>query len=277
MNQPLTFACSPCPNDTFAFYALAHEKISTELKFHVELADVESLNQAAKEKRYPVTKLSFAGLGHLLSDYGLLRTGAALGRGCGPLVVARPGARLFDLAHSPIAVPGLWTTACMLLGLYLKKPPQASPMPFDRIMPALAKGEFDFGVIIHEGRFTYHQYDLIRLVDLGEWWERQTGLPIPLGGIAVRRDLGRETAKQVEAAISQSVAYAFDHPTETREYVRAHAQELADSVIHQHIQLYVNAFTRDLGAEGAKAVEMLFLMGHQAGLLPPIEPPVFAA
>jgi 1,4-dihydroxy-6-naphthoate synthase len=269
MSQPIQFGFSPCPNDTFSFHALVHGRIPTGgFSISAELADVETLNQAARTGRYEMTKLSFAALGHLLDRYALLRSGAALGRGCGPLIVARPGFDPARLADAPVAIPGDWTTAALLLGLYRNGPGPTAAMTFDQIMPALAEGQFEAGVIIHEGRFTFPEYGLVEMVDLGQWWESETGLPIPLGGIAVRRDLGRTAAEVLEGAIRESVSHAFAHPEESAEYVRAHAQEMSPDVVRRHIDLYVTEFSLNLGKEGEGAVEGLFERARRAGLLP---------
>ncbi len=277
MTQKLSLGYSTCPNDTFLFHALAHRQIDLHgLDFDIRLADVETLNQDAKSGIPDVTKLSYAALGHLRDSYGLLRSGSALGRGCGPLVVARPGYELSRLKYTKIAVPGLWTTACMLLGLYLETPPEAVPMTFDRIMPAVQRGDLDAGVIIHEGRFTFQNYGLEKQIDLGEWWEKKTGLPIPLGGIAIRRNLGPDTAQAVEKAIRDSVAHAFACPDDSSAYIREHAQEMDADVIRQHIGLYVNDFTRNLGIQGEQAVHRLFDMAENYGILPKSDAPLFA-
>ncbi len=277
MKKKLSLAYSTCPNDTFLFYALAHHKIdSGNLEFSLTLADVETLNQDAVSGKYDVSKLSFSAIGHLSDTYGLLRSGAALGRGCGPLIVAKPGFDKSGLNSANIAVPGLKTTANMLLGLYLSGQAHVTPMTFDRIMPAVAAGEYGAGVIIHEGRFTFADYGLICLEDLGQWWDQKTSLPIPLGGIAIRRDLGKETAVHVEKAICDSVKYAFANPNAADEYIRTYAQEMAHSIIRQHIDLYVNSFTENLGTEGEKAVNLLFRMGRECGLLPQSTAPLFA-
>ena len=276
MKNKLTLGYSTCPNDTFLFYALAHKKIDLgNLDFHIELGDVEALNQDAENGKRDISKLSFAAIGHLQDKYALLRTGAALGRGCGPLIIAKPGFDPNRLSSVQIAVPGLRTTACMLLGLYLSTPPHVIPMSFDRIMPAVANGEFEAGVIIHEGRFTFHNYGLKRVGDLGEWWEKKTGLPIPLGGIAIRRELGSKAAKKVETAIHDSIAYAFAEPAAADAYVRLHAQEMESSVIRRHIELYVNNFTLELGAQGEKAVRTLFDMAKNFDLIPETNLPLF--
>ena len=197
----LSLAYSTCPNDTFIFHALAERLVDMRgLAFRIDLADVEALNQAAIVGRHAVTKLSFAAVGHLQGRYRVLESGAALGRGCGPLIVARPDFNPQHLADTRMAVPGLWTTANLLLGLYLGGTRPVEAMTFDRIMPAVAEGRFDAGVIIHEGRFTYRNYNLVCLQDLGQWWEDETGHPIPLGAIAIHQDIDRETGIRVNAA-----------------------------------------------------------------------------
>ena len=278
MSISLSLAYSTCPNDTFSFFALAKRRIiCPDTSFQISLADVQTLNQAAQHRTYDVTKLSFAAMGRLRSSYQLLKSGAALGRGCGPLIVARPGADIAKLSAGMIAVPGMDTTALMLTGLYLGKPPRVAPMTFDRIMPEVAEGRFDFGVIIHEGRFTYPDYGLIEVLDLGAWWEGRTGLPVPLGCIAAARDLPADVIRRVESAVRDSVAYAFGHPEETAAYVREYAQEMADSVVQQHIGLYVNAFSLDLGDEGVTAIETLFSMAEASGVIPADPHPLFQA
>lgn len=277
MTTPLSLAYSTCPNDTFAFFGLARgHVVCPDISFEISLADVETLNQAARNRTYDVTKLSFAALGHLRSSYRLLKSGAALGRGCGPLIVARPGCDLSSLSDSDIAVPGMDTTACLLTGLYIGKPPNVFPMTFDRIMPEVSRGNFDYGVIIHEGRFTYPEYGLVSLLDLGLWWERQTGLPVPLGCIAAGKNLDLKVVKNVEKAISDSIAFAFAHPDRTASYVREHAQEMAPAVIQQHIDLYVNEFSLDIGTEGVRSIETLFAMAEAGGLIPTDSSPLFS-
>ncbi len=276
-NKKLTVAYSTCPNDTFIFHALAHGSIECEgISFETVLKDVEALNQDARLGRYEISKLSFAAIGNLNETYGLLRSGAALGRGCGPLIVARPGFDSTRLKSAVIAAPGLWTTACLLLGLYLGEKPNTAPMRFDKIMPAVQRGDFDAGVIIHEGRFTYGEYGLVCLMDLGRWWEEKTGLPIPLGGICAARSLGEETVAKVETAIRQSVVYAYEHPGEADAYIRRHAAEMSESVIASHIRLYVNDFSIALGEEGEKSVEKLFELAGKAGMVPAGKAPLFA-
>ncbi len=272
----LTLGYSTCPNDTLAFYALAHHRFDFgDIDFRIEMADVEKLNQKARKGILDVTKLSFAALGNLMDTYGLLRSGAALGRGCGPLIVARPGVDLNAMKDARVAIPGEWTTAAMLLGLFSPFRLEMVPMSFEQIMPALQSGEYDMGVIIHEGRFTYERYGLKCLLDLGEWWEQTSGLPIPLGCIAARRDLPRETIRQIELLIQKSVLYGLENRKEAAAYISTHAQEMASSVVDQHIDLYVNDFTVDMGEEGARAVESLFRMAREKGLLPKSASPLF--
>ncbi|VVS91887.1 1,4-dihydroxy-6-naphthoate synthase [Desulfoluna spongiiphila] len=271
-----TLAYSTCPNDTFIFHALVHGLVKAEgTDFKTHLHDVEALNGFATERTFDVTKLSFAALGHLRHRYALLRSGAALGRGCGPLIVAKPGFDPKRLKEVPIAVPGLMTTAHLLLGLYLGQSPNSAPMVFDTIMPKVAAGEFEAGLIIHESRFTYADHGLTCVDDLGAFWERETDLPIPLGGIAAARDLPKDEITRIDAAISQSVTYAFAHPNASRDYIRSHAVELSDEVTQSHIDLYVNNFSIDLGDEGIAAVEALMDRAEKSGLIPQSEAPLF--
>ncbi|MBU1275175.1 MAG: 1,4-dihydroxy-6-naphthoate synthase [Proteobacteria bacterium] len=267
--REIGFGFSPCPNDTFAFYAATHGLVDTGgWRLRPEMADVEELNRRALAGELELTKLSFPALGRCLDRYGLLRAGAALGRGCGPLVVCRPGFDLERLDSVTVAVPGFNTTAFLLLSLYLGQAPQARAMVFDQIMPAVARGEFEAGLIIHEGRFTYGGHGLAAPVDLGAWWEQTSGLPIPLGCIAARRDLGPEAAHRLEEILAASVAHAQAHTLASQEFVLAHAQELEPQVVASHIGLYVNDFSRDLGSQGLAAVEELLARGRGVGLLP---------
>ena len=264
----LTLGFSPCPNDTFIFDALVHGRVEAAgLRFQERLEDVETLNRLAADGALDVTKISYGAIPHLLRDYVLLRSGGALGRGCGPLLVARRELSAAELAGARIAIPGRNTTANLLLRLFA---PHAAPgveLVYSDIMPAVARGEFDAGLIIHESRFTYPRHGLARVADLGEWWEGTTGLPIPLGGILARRDLGDATIRAVEDGIRRSVEFAFAHPEASRPYVRAHAQELDDEVTQQHIDLYVNRFSVDLEEEGARAIEALFARARAAGVI----------
>ncbi len=266
--RTLSLGYSPCPNDTFIFHALVHGLVAAEgLAFEPRLEDVETLNRLAAEAVLDVTKVSYGAIPHLVRDYVLLRSGGALGRGCGPLVVARREVDPAELAGMRIAIPGRSTTANLLLRLFA---PDAAPgieLVYSDIMPAVARGEVDAGLIIHESRFTYPQHGLVKVVDLGEWWERTTGLPIPLGGILARRDLGADTIRAVDDAIRRSVEHAFADPAASRPYVRAHAQEMEDAVCQQHIDLYVNHFSADLGSDGERAIRELFARARAAGII----------
>ena len=272
----LELGCSPCPNDTFLFYAMTHGRVDTEgYRFVPSLHDVETLNQRVLVGALPMSKISYGILGKVCSDYWCLRSGGALGRGCGPLVVARRDAPLEELLHGLIAVPGLNTTASLLLGLRAGGAVQRAPMVFHQIMRAVVGGEVDAGVIIHESRFTYADHGLVAVEDLGAWWEELTGLPIPLGGIVLRRDLKGVDATTVQRVVRRSVAYALKHPDEPMSYVREHAQEMQDAVLHDHIDLYVNDYSLDVGEEGQGAVEALLDRSARAGLCSPWQGRIF--
>lgn len=265
----LSLGYSPCPNDTFIFHAMTHGLVDSPGLLFADpvLADVETLNNWAMQGRLDVTKLSFHALGHVLDRYVLLDAGSALGRGCGPLLVTREGQEL-DVTKDTIAIPGQYTTAAMLLQLYAPTPVKTRVMVFDQIMSAVASGEVAGGVIIHESRFTYQQHGLTCVADLGSWWEKSTGQPIPLGGIAAKRSLGIEKISQIDQLIRASVRYAFAHPDESRQYIKKHSQELTDEVVSSHIGLYVNPFSESLGEEGRDAVEFFLTLGRQKGILP---------
>ena len=267
MSRELSIGYSPCPNDTFIFYALMHGQIPLH---HVRfsppvLDDVETLNSWALAGRLDVTKLSFHALGHVLDKYTMLASGAALGRGCGPLLVTRSGREKGDPADWKIAIPGRYTTAALLLKLFLPAYSQIVIMRFDVIMDAVAGGRVDGGVIIHESRFTFQDYGLVCVQDLGQWWETDTGLPIPLGCIAARSTLDPLEIKEVEQAIRASVQWAYAHPDQCSGYIKQYARELDDQVIAGHIGLYVNDFSVQLGDEGRAAVQELLRRGREAG------------
>lgn len=277
MTRNLTLGYSPCPNDTFIFYALVHGRIPLPgFTLSERLEDVETLNALALAGTLDLTKISYHALGHLRRDYALLRSGGALGRGCGPLVVARAPLRMEDLRGRRIAVPGRLTTANLLLQLHGAGYENVVFLPFHRIIDAVADGTVEAGVIIHESRFTFHERGLQQICDLGAWWEAETGLPIPLGGILARRDLGAATIARIDAALAASVAYAFAHPQEPKAYIRTHAQELDPTVIEQHIALYVNDFSQGLGTEGETAVRTLLERAEARGIIPPCALPLFA-
>ena len=278
MSRELTLGYSPCPNDTFIFYGLTHGKLPKQpFSVRERLEDVETLNRLALSGTLELTKISYHALGHLRDRYILLRSGGALGRGCGPLVVATQPTDMVALRGQTIAIPGQLTTANLLLQLYAEGYEKLLILPFDQIMPALRKGEAQAGVIIHESRFTYQSEGFHEILDLGAWWETETGLPIPLGGILARRDLGAELINTVDSAIRSSLDYAWAHPEESRNYIRQHAQEMDDTVTDSHINLYVNEFSRDLGDEGIRAVETLFAKAEERGIIPACDSSLFVA
>jgi 1,4-dihydroxy-6-naphthoate synthase len=271
----LSLGFSPCPNDTFMFDALVHGRVDAGgLQLAVEMDDIEVLNRRAlgldPRPPLPVTKVSVAALGRLTTDYAVLDAGAALGRGCGPLVLRRGDdprrTTLAELAGARVAIPGEATTANLLLRLFGPELARVT-MRFDRIMPALAAGEVDAGLVIHESRFTYPEHGLACVADLGECWEAATGLPLPLGVIVARRELPDATVLAVQQGLRASVEAAWADPATTRAYVRAHAQELDEDVCRRHIELYVNAFSAALGDEGRRAIEVLVQRMREVGAM----------
>jgi 1,4-dihydroxy-6-naphthoate synthase len=255
--SPLTFGFTPCPNDAFAFHALVHGLVPAPFAVEPVLCDIEELNRRAATSDLQLTKLSFGAAGAAGDRYRLLRSGAALGRGVGPLVVARKTGSLADAAAGRIAVPGRETTAFLLLRLAAPELGDVVEVRYDAILDAVVAGEVDAGLIIHESRFTYQEHGLVSIADLGEWWEGETGLPVPLAGIFARSDLEGGVADEAEAAIRASVEHAFAHPEASRDYVRSLAHELSDDVCAAHIALYVNEHSIDIGDEGMVAVDRL--------------------
>jgi 1,4-dihydroxy-6-naphthoate synthase len=253
----LTFGFTPCPNDAFAFHALVHGLVPAPFEVEPVLCDIEELNRRSAGGELELTKLSFGAAAAAGERYRLLRSGAALGRGVGPLVVAREPASLGEAAAGRIAVPGRETTAFLLLRLAAPELGEVVEVRYDGILRAVVEGEVDAGLIIHESRFTYGDHGLVKVADLGEWWEGETGLPVPLAGIFARSDLEPEVSAAAESAVRASVEYAFAHPEASRDYVRALAQELSDEVCSAHIALYVNDRSIDIGDEGLVAVERL--------------------
>ena len=277
----LTLGYSPCPNDTFIFHALTHglSKDPTgnavaPLSFDVTLADIDELNSAAANSALDVVKVSFHAYGYFANDYVLLRSGGALGRGVGPLLVARDDG--IDLAGKRVAIPGGQTTANLLLRL-MRDDLELVTLRYDRIMPAVANGEVDAGLIIHESRFTYQQHGLKSLVDLGAWWEEQVGELVPLGAIVAKRSLGADVHARLTTAIRASLRYAYDNPDASAEYIAANAQELEEEVRRRHIELYVNEYSLDVGRQGESAVRELLGRGASRGLFPAVNDPLFAA
>lgn len=277
MTTSLTIGYSPCPNDTYIFYGLIHGKIVVPgITFREQLEDVETLNNMALNGELDITKISYHAFGRLREQYALLRSGGALGRGCGPLIVAKPGTSLQDIKAGPVAIPGRLTTAWLLLRLFEPTIENVVVMPFDRIMEAVSLGQVSTGLIIHESRFTYPRFNLIKLLDLGEWWERFSGLPIPLGGILGKRSLGQDTLGKIEQAIRESILYARAHEPELLAYCGKHSQEMDPAVMRSHIDLYVNDFSLDLGDDGIAAVKRLFQEAESRDIFPPSEKDLLA-
>ncbi|MFJ9022329.1 1,4-dihydroxy-6-naphthoate synthase [Streptomyces sp. NPDC102259] len=281
----LKIAYSPCPNDTFVFDALAHARVPGAPGLDVTFADIDITNGMAERGEFDVLKVSYAVLPYVLDTYALLPCGGALGRGCGPLVLTREagtggGSHALGggaLTGRTVAVPSERSTAYLLFRLWAAElvpggVGEIVVMPFHEIMPAVRDGKVDAGLVIHEARFTYRDYGLHKLADMGEYWESTTGLPIPLGAIIAKRSLGAQTLTRLADSIRASVRAARDAPEVSRPYVMEHAQEMDPSVADQHIGLYVNEFTADLGEHGYAAVRGLLTRAAAEGLLPPLGP-----
>jgi len=268
MTMP-TLGFSPCPNDTFIFYALANRVIDMRgFDFELHIEDVETLNRQAIARSLDVTKISCHAFHHVQDDYRFLRSGGAFGRGCGPLVVSKHGYEPGDLKGKSIAIPGALTTAYLLLKLFFDatfdvRPDRVEPMLFSEIPAAVRDGSVDAGLIIHESRFTYAEYGLSKVLDLGEWWEKETGLPIPLGGIVAKKTLG-PSVESIENLIRESVEYSLGHREEAMPFIGKYSQELSEPVINSHIGLYVNDFTIDMGDEGAASLQELLRRAQKA-------------
>lgn len=272
----LTLGFSPCPNDTFIFDAMVHNRIDTEgLSFDLVMEDVEALNHRALRRELAVTKLSYHAFAHFVDDYALLESGSALGNGVGPLLIAKSSDVKNILNQSIVAIPGKYTTANFLFSLAFPEAQNKQDFVFSEIEQAVLRGDVAAGVIIHENRFTYQNHGLVKLIDLGEFWESTTSMPIPLGGIVVRRDLPFEVQQKMERVMKRSVEYAFAHPSESYDFVAQHAQEMDESVRQRHIDLYVNHFTEGLGKQGRAAVSMLFEMAKERSVVPPYTSKIF--
>jgi len=288
----LTLGFSPCPNDTFIFDALIHKKIDTEgLDFEVLFEDVETLNQKAFRGELDITKLSFHAFAYAADKYILLDSGSALGFGVGPLLIAKPeaGGRMSeagsqtsdlrlqtsDLKNLKIGIPGKYTTANFLLSLAFPEAQNKVEMLFSEIEDALLEGKIDLGLIIHENRFTYQQKGLIKVMDLGEYWEKETNAAIPLGGIVIKRSLPNDVQHQVNRLIRRSVEFAFKNPASGIDFIRSHAQAMDENVMYEHIKLYVNKYSVDLGEEGRKAVNVLFDTAAEKKIIPPVNQNLF--
>ncbi|MCK8437956.1 1,4-dihydroxy-6-naphthoate synthase [Streptomyces sp. D2-8] len=273
--EQLRIAYSPCPNDTFVFDALAHDRVPGAPALDVTFADIDITNGMAERGEFDVLKVSYAVLPYVLDDYALLPCGGALGRGCGPLVLTREAD--VDLTGRTVAVPSEKSTAYLLFRLWAADTladgvGEIVVMPFHEIMPAVRDGKVDAGLVIHEARFTYGAYGLHKLADMGEHWENTTGLPIPLGAIIAKRSLGEQGLRLLADSIRTSVRAAWDDPEASRPYVMEHAQEMDPAVADQHIGLYVNEFTAGLGEDGYAAVRGLLTRAAAEGLVPPLGP-----
>jgi 1,4-dihydroxy-6-naphthoate synthase len=267
----LTLGFSPCPNDCFMFDAIVHRRIDLEgLEFSVHLADVEALNTAAFAGAADVTKLSYHAYAYCADRYVLLDAGSALGRNCGPLLISKRAIARDEAAAGAlrIAIPGKYTTASFLLGLAFPKARNTTELLFSEIESAVLQGEYDAGLIIHENRFTYETKGLKKIIDLGEFWESETGAPIPLGGIVIRRSLPADVQHAVNRVLRRSVEFALANRAASLPYVRAHAQEMSEDVMYKHIDLYVNEYSVELGPEGRRAVRLLFEKAAAAGVIP---------
>jgi 1,4-dihydroxy-6-naphthoate synthase len=274
----LSLGFSPCPNDCFMFDAILNRRIDLEgLDFSVRLADVEALNRAAFGGEIDVTKLSYHAYAYCTSDYVLLDAGSALGRNCGPLLISKRQISNDEVAAGTlkIAIPGKYTTANFLLGLAYPGARDKTELVFSAIEAALLHDEYDAGLIIHENRFTFEAKGLKKIVDLGEFWEHETGAPIPLGGIVINRSLPDGIKHAVNRVVRRSVEYALAHRADSLPFVRAHAQEMSEDVMYRHIDLYVNGYSVDLGLEGRRAVELLFEKARATGIIPPVNHELF--
>lgn len=275
-NKKLTIGFSPCPNDTFIFDALIHHKIDTEgLTFDVYLGDVEDLNQKAFNNELDITKLSYHAYGYLADNYVLLDAGSALGAGCGPLLITKPTTLHSSLNTLKIAIPGKYTTANFLLSIAQPEATNKVEMLFSDIEDAVLSGKVDAGLIIHENRFTYQQKGLEKIIDLGEYWEKTTSSLIPLGGIVMKRSLPTETIHKVNRLLRKSIEYAFENPDSPLAYMQCHAQEMDKKVMMQHVDLYVNKYSIDLGIDGKAAITKMFNLAQEKGIIPSISNSLF--
>lgn len=272
----LSLGFSPCPNDTFIFDALAHQKIDTEgLEFDIVFADVETLNNKGHHEDLDITKLSYHAYAYMSRNYQLLTSGSALGRGCGPLLISKDEIPRSKIEFCLVGIPGKLTTANFLLSLAFPEAATKKEYVFSEIENALISDAIDIGVIIHENRFTYKAKGLKKIIDLGEWWENKYQLPIPLGGICVRRNFDIDLKQKINRVLKRSVEFAMKNPDQTMDFVRQHSQEMEETVMKQHIQLYVNDFTIDLGTEGKNAVEKLYEVAMEKRIIGGMVYPLF--
>lgn len=276
MSSKLSIGFSPCPNDTFIFDALVHNKINTEgLDINVYLGDVEDLNNKAFNNELDITKISYHAYGYLTDNYVLLNSGSALGKGCGPLLICKPNTEYSTLNNLKIAIPGKYTTANFLLSIAHPEAQNKTELLFSDIENAVISGKVDAGLIIHENRFTYKEKGLEKIIDLGEYWEKKTEALIPLGGIIIKRYLPKEIIKKVNRLIRKSIEFAFSNPSEPLAYMQKHSQEMEEEVMRQHVELYVNKYSIDLGTEGKEAITQMFNLAQQKEIIPPITKSIF--
>jgi 1,4-dihydroxy-6-naphthoate synthase len=274
--QKITLGFSTCPNDTYIFDAMVHQKIDTEgLEFDVVLGDVEELNMKALNNELDVSKISYHAFSKIAHNYLLLDSGSALGYKNGPLLISKHKIYPDELKDIKVAIPGLNTTANLLFSIAFPESKNKKEYLFSDIEEAILSNEVDAGLIIHENRFTYEKKGLKKIIDLGEYWEEKTGLPIPLGGIAVNRNLDKDVQLKINRALKRSVEFAFENPKSAYPYIKQYAQEMEEEVMYKHIELYVNEFSRELGLDGRKAIEILYKKAISLGVLPEMNDQIF--
>jgi len=266
--QHLRLGFSSCPNDTYIFDAMIHGKIDTEgLSFNLIIEDVEELNRRAFNADLDITKISFNAYTKLVDNYILLDSGAALGENCGPLIITKADTTIDELKHKSIAIPGINTTANLLMSLAFPEHKNKKELLFSDIEKAVLEGSVDAGLIIHESRFTYAEKGLKKVLDIGEYWENKTGTPTPLGGILAKRELGDKLIEKINRILKRSVQFAFDNPKSGLDFIRLHSQEMSEEVMYKHIGLYVNHYSLDLGTKGKQAIQLLFDNAVEAGFI----------
>ena len=274
--ETITLGYSPCPNDTFIFDAMIHHKVDTEgLDFDVLLADVEELNKKAARQLLDVTKVSYHAYAKIADNYCLLDAGSALGKNNGPLLISKHKIYPDEVSNVKIAIPGFNTTANLLLSIAYPGAKNKKEYLFSDIEEVVLSGEADAGLIIHENRFTYEKKGLQKIIDLGEYWEKETNLPIPLGGIAIKRDMDKKLQFKINRILRKSVEYAFENPKSAYPYIKKHAQEMDEEVMYKHIELYVNNYTLDLGNDGKEAIKSLYEKASSLGIIPPMNQQIF--
>lgn len=274
--KKITLGFSTCPNDTFIFDAMIHHKVDTEgLDFDVLLADVEELNKKADRQLLDVTKVSYHAYAKIADNYCLLDSGSALGKNNGPLLISKHKIYPDEVNEVKIAIPGFNTTANLLLSIAFPDAKNKKAYLFSDIEEVVLSGEVDAGLIIHENRFTYEKKGLQKIIDLGEYWEKETNLPIPLGGIAIKRNIDNELQLKINRILRKSVEYAFENPKSAYPYIKKHAQEMDEEVMFKHIELYVNNYTLDLGTDGKEAVKNLYEKASSLGIIPEMNQQIF--